>query len=88
MFFGVLKMFLDKTELSWNNTDEKYERYEQDLEKWELNKIQIQERLEKREEEHRLRKIREKKEEEERLEKENEYILSLFQPFEENIKNF
>ena len=61
MVWGCLKMFLDKTELSWNNTDEKYDRYEEDLEKWELNKIQIQESLEKREEESKLRKIRERK---------------------------
>ena len=39
MVWGCLKMFLDKTELSWNNTDEKYERYEDDLEKWELNQF-------------------------------------------------
>ena len=70
MVWGCLKMFLDKTELSWNNTDEKYDRYEEDLEKWELNKIQIRERVEKREEESKLRRIREKKEEEARSERE------------------
>ena len=69
MFWGCLKVFLEKIELSWkDDDDEKYVRYEEDLEKWELNKTQIREREEERE----LRKIREKKEEEERLEREKE----------------
>ena len=42
MFFGVLKIFFEKIGLSWSDewSDDtrKYERYEEDLEEWELNK--------------------------------------------------
>ena len=57
MFWGCLKVFLEKIELSWkDDDDEKYVRYEEDLEKWELNKTQIREREEERELKKNIRK--------------------------------
>jgi hypothetical protein len=71
MIWGCLKMFLDKTELSWNNTDEKYERYEQDLEKWELNQNIGKKVYEPETEEERVLREQNEKEEQERIEEEN-----------------
>ena len=38
LIWWCLKEFLDKIEITWNNSDGKYERYEDDLEEWKLNK--------------------------------------------------
>ena len=68
MFWGCLKVFLEKIELSWkDDDDEKYVRYEEDLEKWELNKTQIREREEERE----LKKKERKQNKKDWLEKKN-----------------
>ena len=68
MFWGCLKVFLEKIELSWkDDDDEKYVRYEEDLEKWELNKTQIREREEERE----LKKKERKQNKKDQLEKKN-----------------
>jgi len=64
-------MFLDKTELSWNNTDEKYERYEEDLEKWKLNQNIGKKVYEPETEEERVLREKNEREEQQRIEEEN-----------------
>jgi hypothetical protein len=71
MIWGCLKMFLDKTELSWNNTDEKYERYEEDLEKWKLNQNIGKKVYEPETEEERVLREKNEREEQQRIEEEN-----------------
>ena len=70
MFYGCLKMFLEKIGLSWNNTDEKYERYEDDLEKWELNQNIGKKVYEPETEEERVLREQNEREEQERREQE------------------
>ena len=79
MFFGVLKIFLEKIGLSWSDewSDDtrKYERYEDDLEKWELNKNtgkKVYEPEPETEEERVLREQNEREEQEKRLVRQKE----------------
>ena len=74
MFFGVLKIFFEKIGLSWSDewSDDtrKYERYEDDLEKWELNKNTGKKVYEPETEEERVLREQNEREEQERREQE------------------